>query len=429
MISDFGIARLAAEHSITLTGQILGTPAYMAPEIANALPEKLTCAVDIYGLGTILYELLTGRPPHLGENQAATLVLAQQGRITVPRLLRTGLSADLENICLKCLAFNPADRYQTAADLRSDLQAFLENRPVRARRPGLMRTAVRWVRRSPLPASLLLLLLFAMTAFLTEFTVSAIRRRQMHDQVTKQLANAIDLIETMLSSLRNHSAAWEALSAEQRMGIYADAIKVYGDYLEYHCESGLIPPEHLLHAARRTSLQQMLDPNADITQDLARIQQSIVQLPMEARRTSEMLFVRELCAQASANHLRNRGDHGGAARHLLAHVDVLRERAELARSSAVAGSTPAEALQFMRSSSGVLMNAANDFRNAQDPLSAAEAAEKGIAVLSAVMQLQRGVDADIINYLALADLAAMNHSMAKTPERSIDIAREAAQRL
>lgn len=425
VISDFGLARLAAEHTITLNGQILGTPAYMPPETANALPEEHTCAVDIYGLGTILYELLTGRAPHLGENQAATLVLAQQGRITVPRLLRTGLSADLENICLKCLAFSPADRYASAEALRGDLQAFLEDRPVSARRPGPMRRAFRWGRRNPLPAGLVLLLLIAVTAFLTEVTLSAIRRQQMQEQVTKQLANAIDLIETMLSNLRGNTTAWQAIPEDQQKGIYADAIKVYGDYLEYHCPSGRIPPEHLLHAARRTALLQMLDPNAEITADLDRINQSIMQLPMVSRQTPELLFIRELCAQTGANQLRQKGDLGGAAQQLLAHVEVLRERAELAQSSAGAGSTPAEALQFMRSSSGVLMNAANDFRDAQDPISSAKAAEAGVAVLSAVMELQRGVDADIVNYLALADLAATAHSMSQSLQRSVEIASEA----
>ncbi|WP_254513044.1 serine/threonine-protein kinase [Anatilimnocola floriformis] len=143
-IVDFGLARLAEEElEATGTSGVVGTPLYMAPEQALGDPEQAGPAADIYSLGTILYELLSGRPPFLGTTPLEVLDLV---RHTPPRPLRSQrpeIARDLETICLHCLEKQPADRYATAQDLAADLQHFLAGEEIQARRTSLPRRALR----------------------------------------------------------------------------------------------------------------------------------------------------------------------------------------------------------------------------------------------------------------------------------------------
>lgn len=154
-IADFGLAKLLGGPSgLTQTGQILGTPSYMAPEQTTEDGKRVGPAVDVYALGAILYELLTGRPPFRGESAWETLQQVQRQEPVGPRLLRPGLPRDLETICLKCLQKEPGRRYVTAEALADDLGLFLEDRPIRARPAGPVERAWRWCRRNPARAGL-----------------------------------------------------------------------------------------------------------------------------------------------------------------------------------------------------------------------------------------------------------------------------------
>jgi hypothetical protein len=155
-ITDFGLAkRLDEEQERTRTGDILGTPVYMAPEQAAGKTRAIGPAVDIYALGAILYELLTGRPPF----EAATTwdvinqVIAHEP--VPPSRRRERIPRDLETICLKCLQKDPAKRYPSARDLAEDLRNFLEGRPIQARPVGRVERFRKWVRRQPALAALL----------------------------------------------------------------------------------------------------------------------------------------------------------------------------------------------------------------------------------------------------------------------------------
>jgi serine/threonine protein kinase len=154
-VADFGLARFRADPRVTRTGDVLGTPCYMAPEQAAGDPEAVTAAVDVYGLGAILYELLAGRPPFGAATVEATIRGVREDVPLPPRRVRPAVPRDLENVCLMCLRKEPGRRYSTAGELAEDLRRFRAREPVRARpvRPG--ERVVRWCRRKPLAAGLL----------------------------------------------------------------------------------------------------------------------------------------------------------------------------------------------------------------------------------------------------------------------------------
>src|SRR5262249_29863516 len=136
-ISDFGLAkRVEHDSGLTQSGMIVGTPSYMAPEQASGHRDAVTVAVDIYGLGAILYELLTGRPPFQTESVLETLLLVREAEPPRPASLNGSVDRDLETICLKCLAKEPPRRYATAAELADDLESWLKGEPIVARPVG-----------------------------------------------------------------------------------------------------------------------------------------------------------------------------------------------------------------------------------------------------------------------------------------------------
>src|SRR5262249_41366843 len=135
------------------SGAIIGTPSYMAPEQAQGKVKEIGPATDIYALGAILYELLTGRPPFRAETALETLHQVQAVEPVPPSRLQPQLPLDLETITLKCLAKDPARRYPTAGALADDLQCWLDSRPIQARRVGVPERTWRWCRRNPTLAS------------------------------------------------------------------------------------------------------------------------------------------------------------------------------------------------------------------------------------------------------------------------------------
>ncbi len=132
-IADFGLVKYVGEMGETVTGAILGTPSYMAPEQASGQSKGVGPPCDVYALGAILYELLVGRPPFVGASVTETLDQVRHCDPVPPGRLRAGLDSDLETICLTCLAKRPEDRYASAKDLAEDLERFLVRKPIKAR--------------------------------------------------------------------------------------------------------------------------------------------------------------------------------------------------------------------------------------------------------------------------------------------------------
>jgi serine/threonine-protein kinase len=159
-VTDFGLAKLLdsdtrhAGQDATASGAVLGTPSYMSPEQASGDISTIGRTSDIYSLGAVLYELLTGRPPHRAESTVETLMQVMQADPVRPRILNRKVDRDLETICLKCLAKDKARRYATAAELADDLGRYLRHEPILARRPGVVPRVAKWVRRHPAWATL-----------------------------------------------------------------------------------------------------------------------------------------------------------------------------------------------------------------------------------------------------------------------------------
>ena len=154
-LTDFGLAQLVeTESTVTRTTEALGTPSYMAPEQARGNRANLTSATDIYGLGAVLYQLLTGQPPFAGGTTYETIKLLLDTEPRQPRLLNPKIDRDLSTICLKCIEKDPKRRYSSALSLAEDLERWLKHEPILARRIGILTRGKKWVRRNPTTALL-----------------------------------------------------------------------------------------------------------------------------------------------------------------------------------------------------------------------------------------------------------------------------------
>ena len=155
-LTDFGLARLVeTESTVTRTKEVFGTPSYMAPEQAAGETRKLTSATDVYGLGAVLYQLLTGHPPFAGGTTYETVKLLLETEPRQPRLLNPKIDRELSTICLKCLEKDPQRRYSSALALAEDLEHWLRHEPIRAKPSGFFTHTRKWVRRKPTIAALI----------------------------------------------------------------------------------------------------------------------------------------------------------------------------------------------------------------------------------------------------------------------------------
>src|SRR5467141_1823063 len=152
-LTDFGLARLVeSESTVTRTLEVLGTPSYMAPEQAAGNNARLTIATDVYGLGAVLYQLLTGHPPFAGGTTYETIKLLLDNEPRPPRSLNPKIDRELSTICLKCLEKDPQRRYSSALALAEDLERWLKHEPIRAKRSGVFTHGRKWLWRNPTTA-------------------------------------------------------------------------------------------------------------------------------------------------------------------------------------------------------------------------------------------------------------------------------------
>jgi serine/threonine protein kinase len=248
-ITDFGLAKRLEDNSHqTHSGDILGTPSYMAPEQAAGQAFAVGPGADIYALGAILYEMLTGRPPFKGASAIETLQQVLHEDPVPPGRLRSRLPKDLELICLKCLEKDPRRRYATALELAADLRRHLNGETVHARPAPALERMWRWSRRNPVPASLLLAItLGAVLGFLqlSELSQSLVRSAALEGAV--QQSETMDELNKYYDRVANRLkeagiqgiANWEADPMKHTVPAPATLTIELGKQISAHSASGM----------------------------------------------------------------------------------------------------------------------------------------------------------------------------------------------
>jgi YD repeat-containing protein len=203
-VTDFGIAkRLSGNSGLTLSGAVIGTPTYMAPEQAKGTSRDVGAAADVYSLGAILYEMLAGRPPFLPEESETALSLRVITEDPVsPAFYRPGIPRDLETICMKCLEKEPRYRYASAAAFGEDLRRFLDDESIMARPPTTVVRAIKWTKRHPWRTSLAVALLVCLGIGLERLRVW-----DFYERPRVEWAQTLDLVNGDAQPLTRSNAA------------------------------------------------------------------------------------------------------------------------------------------------------------------------------------------------------------------------------
>jgi serine/threonine protein kinase len=192
-ITDFGLAKRiqsGQDSALTRTGVVLGTPSYMAPEQAAGRAEEITAAADVYALGAIFYETLTGRPPFVGDSALDTLRQVQEREPVSPRQFDERLPLDVETICLKCLEKDPVRRYAGAGELADELRRFLSGVPIHARPVSSAHHAWRWCRRKPVLATMLSIIALLLAALASGGTWFGWRQSELRKMAVAESSKA-----------------------------------------------------------------------------------------------------------------------------------------------------------------------------------------------------------------------------------------------
>jgi serine/threonine-protein kinase len=243
-ITDFGLAKRLDSPSQTKTGDVLGTPSYMAPEQARG-DKEVGPGADVYSLGAILYECLTGRPPFRGVSGWATVEMVLSREAVPPREFAPAVPRDVETICLKCLAKEPAKRYATAEALAEDLEQFLNDRPILARPIGRVERARRWARRNPAVAGLSLALVVLAAGAFTALTAlwlradrlrvaaeaSAADARRAQSRADANFRKARDVVDQLLARVSDEKLNGVPHLELVRRDIVEDALRYYREFL------------------------------------------------------------------------------------------------------------------------------------------------------------------------------------------------------
>jgi len=321
-IADFGLAKQLADQSHqTHTGDVMGSPSYMAPEQARGATHQIGPACDIYALGAILYELLTGRPPFLGQDSMETVLQVINEEPLPPRRLLPSVPRDLETICLKCLQKLPRTRYASATALADDLQRYLGGLPILARPVGPVELLLKWARRRPAVAALLIV---SFGAAATIITYGAWKNSQL-DKANEQLFFAnTQLTDTLTAEQAQRERAEKnfrkALDAADRrlnragqdpLRLLVEELEFYDEIRQQPGDSAEIRYEKAMADRRAGDIHRMLgntepaqeayleaigllgvlaaaDPNVDYyRRDLAAAHNGLAQLWEAAGRLSE----------------------------------------------------------------------------------------------------------------------------------------------
>jgi TolB-like protein/Tfp pilus assembly protein PilF len=300
-LTDFGLARLVeTESTVTRTMEVLGTPSYMAPEQAVGKNAGVTSATDIYGLGAVLYQLLTGHPPFAGGTTYETVRLVLDTEPRQPRLLNPKVDRDLATICLKCLAKDQQRRYSSALALAEDLERWLKHEPIRARRTGLFTRGRKWVRRNPTTAVLVIALVAVVGAMIWK-----------SDLVQRPVTTGIAVLPFENRSEDKANAYFvDGIQDEilTRLSKIAD-LKVIAGTSTQHYKS---TPRNLPEIARQLGVADILEGSVQKSGDTVRVNVQLIKAANDShlwadtfdRKLTDIFSVESEVAKAIADQLR-----------------------------------------------------------------------------------------------------------------------------
>ncbi len=268
LLTDFGLARLVeSDSTLTRTLEVMGTPAYMAPEQAAGETKKLTKATDIYGLGAVLYRLLTGHPPFLGGTSYETIRLLLETEPRQPRLWNPKIDRELSTICLKCLEKDPQKRYSSALVLAEDLEHWLKHEPIQAKRSGFFTHARKWLRRKPAIAALIASLI-ALAAAMGWIALKT-------DLISPLVTNGIAVLPfENLSHDPNNAYLAEGIQEEILMRLVSIAgLKVISRTSTQRYQS---EPRNLREIARQLGVENVLEGTVQKVADQVRVNVQLI---------------------------------------------------------------------------------------------------------------------------------------------------------
>jgi serine/threonine protein kinase len=312
-LTDFGVAKVIGDvgNSLTGSGAIIGTPSYMAPEQAAGESKRVTTGADIYSLGAVLYEMLTGQPPFRAHTPVETLKQVVESEPAHPSSIRTGIDRDLATISLKCLEKEPQRRYATAAALAEDLERWLRNEPITARPVRSAERLWRWARRNPAVATLtgaVALLLIGLTVG----SVAAVYRiKVLNDNVgsqNKHLRKAI--LDGLVEVYSDPDTEFYDISSEIRRALagHSGRRRVVGPPLDltnvlyvYKHPTNMLETFSPILDALEDKLSQRLDRTVAIHMRMSQVND----VAHKALESSDLAFGRS--GPASYMYLRNRG--------------------------------------------------------------------------------------------------------------------------
>ncbi len=217
-------------NRLTVTHDVIGTPCYMAPEQGHGNSSQIGPTADVYALGAILYETLTGRPPFLGASPVDTLMLARTTECVPVRQLQPGVPKDLETICHKCLAKEPQRRYASAAALARELERFLNGKPIQARPVGYLESSWRWCRRQPVLASMALAFVLVVLGFNIALTLLYFHARTEKQRADQNLLKAREIVDAYLAGVEKDSRLKNADLLSLRKELLSAALPFYEEF-------------------------------------------------------------------------------------------------------------------------------------------------------------------------------------------------------
>jgi serine/threonine-protein kinase len=268
-IADFGLAKdLGSQKGQTSTGAIMGTPSYMAPEQALGHTKDIGPATDVYALGAVLYELLTGRPPFLAETALETVRQVATREPVPPAFLQLRVPRDLETICLNCLHKEPRRRYASAQALADDLHRFLAGEPIRARRVGIGERTVKWAKRRPAAAALVVVSCLMVLSLLGVGLWYNARLRAERDRsdVARDRAEASEaetraVVDEMWTEVGEQQLAYEPRMEQKRRNLLEKALRFYQKRLRENSEDRGLRGKTGLAYKRMADILRLLGEN------------------------------------------------------------------------------------------------------------------------------------------------------------------------